>query len=662
MININQSIINVIEKNARLYPEKIAYRFLNDMLVETSLCSYSDLIKKAKNVAGYLIDKSAQGERVLLLFNPGLDFIIAFFACLYANCVPVPCYSARVVVKNLKRFLAIIEDTDARFVLTDEGLSEQVTEHFLHRNIKTLYFSQADQNHNTSTALPQITAEDIAFLQYTSGSTAQPKGVIVTHKNILHNETLIQHSFQLDADSTVVGWLPFFHDMGLIGNILQPVFCGGTSVLMAPTTFLRKPLNWLQTISKYKAVCSGGPNFSYDFCAERITEEEINTLDLSSWNVAFNGSEVVQATTLNRFYNKFSKAGFNMESFLPCYGMAEATLFVTGCPHNEKPLQATFDEQSLAKARIQEQPEGRVLVSSGTLNDQFQIKIIDPVSQTEIEHQIGEICIAGESVSEGYWRKTTYESRYQEYHKTGDLGFIYKNQLFITGRLKELIIIRGKNYVPQDIEQLVQKNPVLMASAGACFSVDHYGEERLVVVQEVKRQYLKQLAADEVMQSIQDNITAELGIAVYAIVLIRPLTLTKTSSGKIMRLNTKSQYLTNQLQIIAQWQQQFSETSAAITIDELSAHAEDTEKTLELLFKKIAQVQIDDHNKQHTLQGLGFDSVAITELSGYLHELYSCNIGVEQLYNQMTFNQLLLVLAEHRQESAVLQEEVEIII
>lgn len=450
--------------------------------------------------------------------------------------------------------------------------------------------------------------------------------------------------------------------MGLIGNIIQPVFCGGTAVLMAPTTFLRKPLNWLHAVSKYKAVCSGGPNFSYDFCVDRITEDELSTLDLSGWSVAFNGSEVVQAATLNRFYNKFSKTGFRLEAFLPCYGMAEATLFVSGCSHNEKPMQATFDEQSLGKAEVKEQAQGKVLVSSGTLNDQFKIKIINPLTQTEAGQQIGEICIAGDSVSDGYWRKEAHKGRYQEYFKTGDLGFIFKNQLFITGRLKELIIIRGKNYVPQDIEQLVQKNSILAVGSGACFSINIQGEERLVVVQEIKRQYMRQLNADEIIQSIRAHITAELGITAYAVVLIKPLTLAKTSSGKIMRLHTKSQYLNNQLQIIAQWQQQLMETQDAISFEEISLHCEDIETTLALLFKKVAHVQITTQNRQHTLQSLGFDSVAITELSSYLKELYNSQLNVEQLYNQMTFNQLLSILVSLKQENIARDEEVEIVI
>ncbi|WP_347251759.1 AMP-binding protein [Legionella sp.] len=663
MTEISQTLLSVIERNAQAYPDKIAYSFLNDMLQETSHCTYSQLIKRSKNFASYLVNKSAQGKTVLLMFNPGLDFIIAFFACLYAGSIPVPCYSARIVDKNLKRFLAIIEDSNASFLLTDDDLSASLSEQFRQRNISVLNCCEAEQNTNSS-ALSCGLPEDIAFLQYTSGSTADPKGVIVKYRNIFHNETLIQDSFQLDADSTIVGWLPFFHDMGLIGNIIQPIFCGGRAVLMAPTTFLRKPLNWLYIISKYKAVCSGGPNFSYDFCVERISDEEVKALDLSSWRVAFNGSEVVQAATLERFYNKFAPAGFVREAFLPCYGMAEATLFVSGCPRQERPLQASFDKQFLAMGQIVEQAGGRTLVSSGQLNNEFKIKIIDPASQVEVTGQIGEICIAGESVSDGYWRKAAREN---DYFKTGDLGFIHNNQLFIVGRAKELIIIRGKNYVPQDIEQLVQRNPALVPGAGACFSIEHEGEERLVIVQEVKRQYLKGLNTNELLQSIQEEVGSALGIVAHAIVLIRPLTLPKTSSGKIMRLRTKSLYLENQLQTIAQWQKQTPISRPTISIEELRANSKDLEKTLELLCKKIVDLEMDEQNKQQSLQTLGFDSVQIAELGSYLYEIYYCQIPAEQFYQHMTFNKLLGLLEDHNSREApsplcTQEEKIEIIL
>jgi acyl-CoA synthetase (AMP-forming)/AMP-acid ligase II len=418
-----------------------------------------------------------------------------------------------------------------------------------------------------------MTSNTLAFLQYTSGSTAQPRGVMLNHGHLLHNEQMIQQAFQQTERSIIVGWLPLYHDMGLIGNVLQPLYAGARCILMSPAHFLQSPVRWLQAISRYKATTSGGPNFAYDLCTRKITSEQRAQLDLSSWTVAFNGSEPVHPDTLDRFIAAFGPCGFRPEAFFPCYGLAEATLFVSGSLKSAPPVIHNIDGTALEHNRIvpvsaQKKDAVRVVACGRSWLDQ-QILIVDPESSKSCEPDaVGEIWLSGPSIAQGYWNRAedsecTFgaylaDSGKGPYLRTGDLGFISDGQLFITGRLKDLIIIRGRNHYPQDIEQTVQQSHTrLRPGCGAAFSIDVCGEERLVVVQEVDR-HCQHQEVEEIIATINQAVTAEHELTVYAVALIRPGTLPKTSSGKLQRHACRANFLNSNLDLVGEWRASIS--------------------------------------------------------------------------------------------------------
>ena len=391
--------------------------------------------------------------------------------------------------------------------------------------------------------------DTLAFLQYTSGSTAAPRGVMITHGNLLHNSALIHDCFGSDPEGRGVFWLPLFHDMGLIGGVIHTIYCGGSSTLLSPVHFLHRPIRWLQAISRTGATISGAPNFAYELCVERTTPEQRADLDLSCWRVAFNGAETVRPETLDRFAEAFAPAGFRREAFLPCYGLAEATLLVSGGPSGSPPVVLTVDAEALGRGEVAESSQtgqSKYLASSGEVAGGHRVVIVDPSTRIPCaEDRIGEIWVSGPSVAEGYWGRTaeTQETLRASlsrggvgsFLRTGDLGFLKNGMLFITGRLKDLIILRGRNVYPQDVEWTAERcHPALSAGGAAAFAIDVNGEERLAIVQEIKR-HSDGVETEEVFAAIRQAITDQFDIEVHAIRLIRPLSLPKTSSGKVQR-------------------------------------------------------------------------------------------------------------------------------
>ena len=380
--------------------------------------------------------------------------------------------------------------------------------------------------------------DDIAYIQYTSGSTSSPKGVVVSHRNVMCNQRMIQSAFRTSEDTVVVSWLPHFHDMGLVGIVQQAIYAGMSVVMMAPMDFIRRPVQWLRAISKYRASISGAPNFAYDLCVERAKDEAVNELDLSCWKLAFNGSEPVKADTMNRFAERFGNAGFRMESFYPCYGLAEATLFVSSRVPSE-PLQLQ-----------------RQVVSCGQAWESERVLIVDPKTHRRCsERTEGEIWVAGPHVAKGYWRRPdetreVFEAYLSDtgagpFLRTGDLGYLVDGELYVTGRLKELIILHGKNHYPQDIETTVAtSHPLLRRDCGAAFSVEVTGREELVVFQEVKRQTPSEKVF-EIKCAIRQALAENRAIKPYSVVLFKPNTIPKTSSGKIMRSACRADFLRN---------------------------------------------------------------------------------------------------------------------
>ena len=557
------SLSNILTDRAQNQSEKQAYIFLQDGEKESASLTYGELDNLARRIASHL--QSFKGERALLLYHSGLEFITAFFGCLYAGVIAVPVYPPRRNQK-LSRLLSIVNDAQPKLALTTTSILADIEQKWTREPELAqlqLFATDTIESQNQDFAPISVTSDSLAFLQYTSGSTGNPKGVMVTHGNIIHNQQIIQTAFGHSEKSIVTGWLPLFHDMGLIGNVLQPMYLGITCILMPPVAFLQKPIRWLKAISKYRATTSGGPNFAYDLCIKKIQPEDLANLDLSSWDLAFNGAEPIRAEILEQFSQKFAACGFNYNAFYPCYGMAETTLFTTGGNKNQSPVivgvkTTDLEQNSIVETEISS-PESRVFVGCGHSYLDTTVIIVNPESLTRCNpEQVGEIWVSSESVAAGYWNradatKETFQACESDgngpFLRTGDLGFLKHGELFVTGRLKDVIIIRGRNYYPQDIELTVEKSHQgLRANSGAAFCAEVEGEKRLVVVQEVERTYVRKLNSEEVVCAINQAVSLEHELAIDTIVLLKPGSIPKTSSGKIQRSACRTKFIDKSLE------------------------------------------------------------------------------------------------------------------
>ncbi|MBU7583098.1 MAG: fatty acyl-AMP ligase [Nostoc sp. TH1S01] len=604
IVYTSTSLIEILNYRVQYQPDKPAYIFLQNGETESGSLTYGELDRQARVIAAYL--QSWQGERVLLLYPSGLEFIAAFFGCLYAGVVAVPVYPPRRNQK-LSRLLSIINDTQAKIALTTASILADIEKRWEEESdLAQLKWVATDIiEGNPQGFVPKsVSPESLAFLQYTSGSTGTPKGVMVTHGNIIHNQQLIQTAFGHSDQTIFVGWLPLFHDMGLIGNLLQPMYLGILCILMPPEAFLMNPICWLKAISKYRATTSGGPNFAYDLCVRKVKAEQLANLDLSSWDVAFNGAEPVRAKTLEQFSQKFAQCGFNDSSFYPCYGMAETTLFTTGGDKNQKPvihrvLSEELERNVVVKS-LMVSNESRMIVGCGRPHLDTKVYIVNPESLTQCkEGQVGEIWVSGGSVASGYWnRSSATQETFQAYLKdtkegpflrTGDLGFLLDGELFVTGRLKDVIIIRGQNHYPQDIEMTVENShPALRPNCGAAFTIEVKGKEQLVIVQEVERTYLRKLDVNEVIGNILEAVAAEHCLQVSAVILVKTASIPKTSSGKIQRDACRAKFLNGNLNVVEDWSENPEYKSGCISlhteIDSVLQKISSSKQTRELNF------------------------------------------------------------------------------
>jgi acyl-CoA synthetase (AMP-forming)/AMP-acid ligase II len=570
MLSKYNSIVEILQQKAIAYPQAIAYIFLADGENQEVKLSYSELDFRAKAIAIELKSRVKEGYRALLVYgyNDALEFISAFMGCLYAGVIAVPCHPPmnRLTITEVQTRLV---DAEAKIVLSNSDLLTQLKKQLSQLEERKLDWLDTQKISETSVSnyhLPLIDGDSLAFLQYTSGSTGEPKGVIITHRCLLQNQEMLRLAFGHNEHSVGVGWLPLFHDMGLIGNVIQPIYLGICCILLSPIAFVQKPIRWLQAISKYRATTSGAPNFAYDLLWERIEESKLKQLDLSSWKVAFCGAEPVQQSTIDRFSQKFAVCSFQKSAFYPCYGMAEATLMITGGDYQKPPNIKYVDKLALTKNQViithENQPGTTTLVSAGYPWLDSKLAIVNPQTNQECpSNEIGEIWFSGSSIGQGYWQKSqatqkTFQAILdnRQFLRTGDLGFIADGELYITGRLNDVLVFWGFNHYPQQIEQTVtQAHEALKANGGAAFSITVKGKERLVIVQEIKRNYRKSFVLEDVVEAIRWEVFQQHFIDVYAIVLLTPGSLPKTSSGKVQRSACKTKFLNQSLSVMAQW-------------------------------------------------------------------------------------------------------------
>lgn len=560
-----ETLVSRLQCHARAQPERMAYIFLDDGERAESTLTFAALDRQAVRIARRLRTHAEPGTRALLLYRPGLDYIAAFIGCLYAGVVAVPVYLPA-HSRRLGRIETILDDAQVDLALTSVGdlekMRQLLSEAKAARPLQWVTTDDTDVIDDDEYA-PVVAPDALAFLQYTSGSTAAPKGVMLTHRNLFHNQQMVEPSFGHTDKTVFAGWLPLFHDMGLIGNVLHPLYLGVPCVLMPPALFLQRPFRWLQMISRYRATTSGGPNFAYDLCARKVTDEQRTQLDLSSWEVAFCGAEPVRAETLDRFMARFAPCGFRREAFYPCYGMAEATLFVTGGDASRAPVYAHVDKAGLERREATVVPSGtehtRTLVGCGRAWLDQEVRIVDPDSCAVCPPgRVGEIWIRGASVANGYWNRPeetahTFCARLADgegpFLRTGDLGFVHDGELFITGRLKDVIIVHGRNYAPEDIELTVsQVHAALRLGAGAAFAVDVNGEERVAIVQEVEREYARNLDFDAIVDDVREAVVVEHGVTPHRIVLAKTGSVPKTSSGKVQRRECRRRFLNGEIE------------------------------------------------------------------------------------------------------------------
>jgi amino acid adenylation domain-containing protein len=575
---MRHTLVELLQRRSQGESRVEAFTFLaGDAEAPEIKVDYAALDRTARAIAVRLHAAGAVGQRALLLYPPGLEYVAAFFGCLYAGVTAVPVYPPDLgrLERSLQRLRAIVRDAQARFVLTTsalmgfaDALVQQAPEF---EGLDWLATDDIPGEEAEAWVAPHLSADSVAFLQYTSGSTSNPKGVVLTHGNLLHNLSAIQHQFRLSRESRGVIWLPPYHDMGLIGGVLAPIFVGLPVTLMSPLTFLQDPFRWLKVISERRGTCSGGPNFAYELCVRKITEAQKAELDLSSWELAFCGAEPVRPETVEAFAEAFAPCGFQREAFYPCYGLAESTLIVTGAIKGQGARFGRFHERELEEHRAVSaapssagaEPQGtRWLVGCGLAVPEQQVLIVDPRARTALpEGHVGEIWVCGPSVAQGYWNRLeeterTFRARLAgqeergEWLRTGDLGFLLEGQLFVTGRLKDLLIIRGRNYYPQDIEFTVeQSHPALRPGCTAVFSVPVGASEEVVVVQEVDRRYQGGDWA-EVLAAIRRAVSEQHELRVHAVALIKAGTIQKTSSGKIQRSACRDAFLNGQLDLV----------------------------------------------------------------------------------------------------------------
>jgi acyl transferase domain-containing protein/acyl-CoA synthetase (AMP-forming)/AMP-acid ligase II/acyl carrier protein len=652
------TLVHVLRRRALVHPEKVAFAYAHSSTREETKLTYGSLDRRARVVAARLLAEGCGNEPVVLLYQPGLEFITAFLGCLYAGATAVPAYPpAGARGQGLSKLLAILKDCGARIVLTHAEVSENVPswretapELSSLRWIATEDLQQGDCP--PFDRMPKLDGDRPAFLQYTSGSTASPRGALVTHGNVIHNLECVRHAFAGDEEADHgVFWLPQYHDMGLTGGLLLTCWAGSRSTILSPLAFVKRPLTWLQTITRTGATISGGPNFAYDLCVQRISDSDLADLDLSSWRIAFSGAETVQARTCHEFARRFEQCGFRRDAFQPGYGLAEATLIVSSRPPASPLLSLDLDGSALenGRARLADangQARVRTVVSCGPPVPGQEVRIVDPRSCRELPPlEVGEIWVRSASIAKGYWGRpeeseTTFggllDSGAGPFLRTGDLGFLSEGELFVTGRMKELLVFNGKNHYPLDIERTVH-DADLDLSLCAAVSAPLGPEEKLVLVCQTRtRRDLENRAL-----AISQAVAREHGVSVHDVAFVGPGGIPRTSSGKIQRRAVAARYAAGELSRLDSPERSDSVSSlVALLTSEIAAKAGVPASSIDI---------------QAPFVSFGLGSVDAVRITGRLEEHLGRSLSPTLAYEYPTIDALARYLAngEERARSDV---------
>ncbi|WP_236734090.1 fatty acyl-AMP ligase [Mycolicibacter kumamotonensis] len=574
-----ETLVELLRQQAARLQDTPAFIFCPEGDEEQSRVSYRELDERARAIASSLQRRGAVGQRVLVLCRPGVDSVAGLFGCFYAGAVAVPVdehWTIRrvetVVPQTQARFALATAKTQAKMKATVAGLTDGPVS----------WLAMDEVEGDGATWVSQDVDEDtIAMIQYTSGSTGVPKGCMLTHRNYVHNLEGMRQAWDPQSDDPVfsspvsgVSWLPQYHDMGFVGGILGTLYGGRTTVLMSPSAFLMRPMRWLQALSRYRAVISAAPNFAYEACVKRSTEEQRAALDLSHWSMAVVGADPIRPATLRAFTEAFAPAGFRPEALRPAYGLAEATLGVSGVSNSVVPVVRHIDRAALGEDRVVEVGDDAAadtaveLVGCGSRQGDQDVIIVDPDTRLRCgPDEVGEIWVSGPSVAAGYWGRPeetehAFHARLADtgegpYLRTGDLGFFRGSELFVTGRCKDLMTIGGCSHYPNDIEMTVQDcHPALLPGRGAAFQLPtkRNAPEHLVVVQEVHHHDGAGIDPNELIDRAREAIRTHHGIDAQTLVLLKPMRIPTTTSGKIQRSACREQYLAGELAPLAQWQ------------------------------------------------------------------------------------------------------------
>lgn len=596
--------------------KKTAFTFLDENLDIVGELSYSELNNRCLSLSKKLPHAISP---ILLLFENVEEFIIAFLACEKANLTSVPMFFPK-SKRHFERLEGIIQNAGIKIVLCEQANKDRISKGISNIGNYDIQLLTLEEIEKREEKLVEREVNNLMFIQYTSGSTSAPKGVLITRNNIRSNQEMIRNLFGCDENSIILSWLPFYHDMGLIGNILHALYVGATCIILPSLSVIQSPFLWLEAISKFKVTHSGGPNFSFDLCNSKIDTSRLDSLDLSTWKVAYNGSEPIKKNTIESFIEKFKLCGFRSDSYYTCYGLAEATLLVSGSAYNSK----------------------EAVISSGKIQKPIEVCILDLSTKKVLSEGVGEIAIHGESVTSGYYMKTNSDLFEKIdgklFLKTGDVGFLKDDILTVTGRSKEMIIINGKNYFPYDIENQLSESLDFLENNGVIVSYLTVENMDLpIVFGELKKTNFREFNYQEAINSIDKLMIEILGVETVDVLFFTPRKLSRTSSGKLQRVKVLQDYKVQELDFLVEKSKLVPENdSSEYDLVELIMKEDRIEMVRDYLFKIInrkLKIDIDEKDIHSNLIDLGLDSLASVEIVNTINSELEINLNVVKIMN-----------------------------